>query len=285
MLGHKLLQVFRNRFDTFVTLRENFEEYDYLELFDKQKTFDSVNIKEFDRVKEIVELNRPDVIVNAIGVIKHKPEATDFVKTIEINSILPHKLANIAQNINARFITVSTDCVFDGQRGNYSELEHPNATDLYGKSKHLGEVVDDNCLTIRTSIIGREIGSGKSLVEWFLSNSDEEIKGFIRAIYSGFPTVVFAEILANLIENYPKLQGLYHVASDSIDKYSLLELIKRKLDLKATLIPFDEFEIDRSLDSTKFRNETNFVPESWEKMIDRMLDDPTPYKKWRKQVS
>jgi dTDP-4-dehydrorhamnose reductase len=222
------------------------------------------------------------VIINAVGIIKQLPSSKNVVKTLSINSIFPHKLVEVADRYSAKLIQISTDCVFDGEKGNYTEEDVSNATDVYGKSKNLGEIVGANCLTLRTSIIGRELQTSHSLVEWFLSSRGKKIKGFSNAIYSGFPTIVLADIIADLIHNHKDLAGLYHVSSEPINKLELLKLLNKAYRAEVEIKPFDDFRIDRSLDSSKFRQETGFSPASWEKMIERMANDPTPYQKWRK---
>ena len=167
--------------------------------------------------------------------------------------------------------------MFDGKRGNYNENDTPNALDLYGQSKHFGEVTSRNCLTLRTSIIGRELSGSHSLVEWFLSNRGKTVKGFVNAIYSGFPTVVFADIISSLIAEYVDLTGLYHVSSEPIDKFTLLTLINEAFGAGITLERDEEFRIDRSLNSARFRKATGFQPQSWEQMIERMAEDARDY--------
>jgi dTDP-4-dehydrorhamnose reductase len=214
-------------------------------------------------------------------VVKQLPASQDVVHTLEINSIFPHRLAELTEEAGARLILISTDCVFDGKKGNYTEDDRPNALDLYGQSKHFGEVVAPDCLTIRTSIIGRELSGSHSLVEWFLSNRGGRVRGYVNAIYSGFPTIVFADIIASLIIEHSDLSGLYHVASDPIDKFRLLTLINEYYRADITIELFQDFKIDRSLDSTRFREATGFQPANWESMIERMAADETVYEKLR----
>lgn len=285
MLGHKLVQVLSEKADVMTTVRGKLDRKKYFGLFENVEVVENIDVLDFDNVTNLVRKNRPDVVINSIGVIKQKPEVTDVVNTLEINSVFPHRVAKLCDEVGTRFLTLSTDCVFDGADGGYNEEDFPNAKDLYGKSKHLGEVISGNSVTLRSSIIGRELATSKSIVEWFLSNRGGTVKGFKKAIYSGFPTVVIAEIIADIIENKKDLKGLYNVSSEPINKFELLSLIKRKLNLDIEIEPFEDFDIDRSLDSSKFRNETGFVPENWEKMIEKMLDDPTPYDKWRNEIS
>ena len=281
MLGHKLVQCWRDEFDVWTTLRGPFDRYQHLGIFDKTKTIDGLSVLDADQLESAIERIRPDVIFNAVGVVKQIPTARNAVTTLLINSVLPNQLAAIATGLGARLIQISTDCVFDGARGNYAEDDRPNATDLYGKSKHLGEVTDGNCLTLRTSIIGREIFTAHGLVEWILGNRGKTVKGFANAIFSGFPTAVLADIISNLITNHRDLNGLYHVSSDAINKLDLLNLIARHYDLDIEIQRDEEFTIDRSLDSTRFRQLTGFQPRSWATMIEEMAADPTPYERWR----
>lgn len=285
MLGHKLLQRWRDGFDVWTTLRGEFAAYERFGIFDRAKTIDSLSVFDNDALQAAVEKVRPDVIFNAVGIVKQVPNAKNSVATIEINSVLPHRLADIAGNIGARFIQISTDCVFKGDRGNYSELDEPDATDLYGKSKELGEATGENCLTIRTSIIGRELQTGHGLVEWVLANRGTKVRGFANAIFSGFPTLVLADIISSLIRDHSKLSGLYHVSSEPINKFDLLNLIKESYKIDLEIERFEDFHIDRSLDSTKFRTETGFSPKPWCEMVAEMANDKTPYDSWRSSTT
>ncbi len=272
MLGHQLVKVLGSRHEVWSTVRGEFASVERHGIFDGTRTMCSVKVEDIVSVRHAIGTAKPDVVINAIGIIKQLPSSKDVITTLSVNSIFPHRLAEMSDEFGFRLITVSTDCVFDGVKGNYNEEDVPNATDLYGKSKSLGEVIDSNCLTIRTSIIGRELGSAHSLVEWFLSNRGKTVKGFVNAIYSGFPTVVFANIIADLIENHAGLSGLYHVSSEPINKFDLLNLIKAEYDLDIEIERYEDFKIDRSLDSTLFRNATGFEPPTWSDMIKTMAE-------------
>lgn len=284
MLGHKLVQVLQHRFDVQTTLRRDFSRYEYLKLFKREKTFESAEVTNFGKFDRILRTLKPDVVINAVGIIKQLPHSADVINTLTINSIFPHRLARAARHLKFRLITISTDCVFDGKRGNYKEEDVSNAQDLYGKSKNLGEVCEENCLTLRTSIIGREIETSHSLIEWFLSSRGGKVKGFKKAVYTGFPTIVLADIIGDIIENFPDLQGLYHLSSEPINKFDLLNLVNKEYGLEVTIEAEEDFAIDRSLDSTRFRRETGFKPQNWEEMIKIMAGDPTPYDFWRSQI-
>jgi dTDP-4-dehydrorhamnose reductase len=285
MLGHKLVQRWQGEFDVWTTLRGKLADYDRFGIFDREKTIESVSATNPAALSTAIEEVRPDVIFNAVGVVKQVPTAKNTVTTLLINAVLPHQLADLAAKIGARLIHISTDCVFDGARGLYSEDDEPNATDLYGKSKALGEVTADNCLTLRTSIIGRELTTSHGLVEWALANRGGSVNGFANAIFSGFPTVVLADIISTLIKDHPSLSGLYHVSSEPINKFDLLNLIKTSYKIDLDIERFEDFRIDRSLDSTKFRRTTGFSPAPWSEMIATMTNDATPYDSWRNELS
>lgn len=281
MLGHKLVQIFRDRCDVWTTIRGNFHSCEKYKIFNRQKTTFGLDVLDIKLLETEVEKIKPNVIINAVGIIKQIKDSKDVIKTLNVNSIFPHQLADIAEKYDSRLICISTDCVFNGEKGNYTEEEPADAYDLYGKSKNLGEIVGQNCLTLRTSIIGRELQTTNSLVEWFLNNRDNKVSGFVNAVFSGFPTVYMAEILYDLIVNFKTLSGLYHVSSEPINKFELLTLIKKAYQLDVEIERFEDFKIDRSLDSTKFRKETGFNPPDWNKLVEMMANDPTPYDFWK----
>lgn len=282
MLGHKLYQSFSNRFETFATLRKDFNEYQSIGIFSRNSIFDNLEAENLEIINKIVQEIKPDAIVNAVGIIKQLPNSNNIIETLKINSIFPHQLSEIASANGSRLICISTDCVFSGKKGNYTEDDLPDASDLYGKSKNLGEVVNNDFLTIRTSIIGREIGSKHSLLDWFLSNEGKKVKGFKKAVFSGFPTFVLADILADIIEKFEDLNGLYHISSEPINKFDLLNIIKDKFGANIEIEAEEDFVINRSLNSSKFRKVTGFAPKSWNEMIEIMAEDNTNYEDWRK---
>ncbi len=281
MLGHKLVQILQKRFDIWTTLRKDSSDFISFRIINTERIIKGIKVENFDVVQRMLDVFKPDVIINAVGIIKQLPTSKEVVETLKINSIFPHQLAQIAQASGARLITISTDCVFNGRKGNYTEKDISDAEDLYGRSKNLGEVSAPGCLTLRTSIIGRELQTSHSLVEWFLSNRGKKVKGYTEAIYSGFPTIILADIITDLIENHKNLQGLYHVSSEPISKFDLLCLLKDFYKVPIEIEPYADFEIDRSLDSSKFRKETGFAPLGWEEMIEKMAQDPTPYDNFR----
>ena len=281
MLGHKLIQVLSKNFETATTIRSKKSCFESFGLQNQTKIYEQIDIENIKGVENAIINFKPEFVINAVGIIKQLPESKKGNLILDINSIFPKTLSLLTQKYQFKLINISTDCVFSGKKGNYNESDISDAEDLYGKSKYLGEVTGENCLTIRTSIIGREIFTCHSLIEWFLSNQGKTVKGYKNAIYTGFPTLVLSEIISDLIKEYPGLTGLFHISSNPINKFELLNLVKKEFKLNIEIKPFEDFIIDRSLDSTKFRNKTGFAPDSWEQMIADMANDPTPYDKWR----
>lgn len=280
MLGHKLVQVLNGKFDTWAGVRADFASIERFGIFEKDNTVTGVSAEDLNSVEKALETVQPNVVINAVGIVKQKKTSKDVVQMLEVNSIFPHRLAELGTKYGYRMITISTDCVFAGTRGNYSEDDQPDALDLYGQSKHFGEILSENCLTIRTSIIGRELATRQGLLEWFIGQQGKKVDGYTKAIFSGFPTVVFADIIVDIIGNYPNLSGVFHVSGEPISKFDLLNKIKEKLQIDVEVARFDDFVIDRSLDSTRFRGQTGFSPATWDEMIDRIAADTTPYDKW-----
>lgn len=282
MLGHKLWQVLSQRFDTYVTFRRDALAYARYGIFDTVRARFGVDAFCFDNVVRAVAEVRPHVVVNAIGVIKQVAESTDPLVCLTINSLLPHRLAQLCRVAGARLIQISTDCVFSGRKGMYVEDDDSDATDLYGRTKFLGEVKGDGCITIRTSMIGRELGTHFGLVEWFLSRRGGTVNGYTNAIFSGFTTLALSKLLADVIASHPNLSGVYHVSADPISKYHLLLRLKHAYAVDVEVEPYPDFQADRSLDSTRFRTATGFIPSTWDAMIEALAADPTPYEEWRR---
>ena len=231
-----------------------------------------VDANNFDDITRALASVQPDVVVNCIGLIKQLPMASDPLSSITVNSLLPHRVTLICRAAKARMIHISTDCVFDGKKGNYKESDRTDADDLYGQTKMLGEVSYPHSVTLRTSIIGHELKSRLGLVEWFLSQTGS-VRGFTKAIYSGFPTVEIARIIADFVLPNPDLQGVYNVSAAPISKYDLLRLIAERYAKTIKIEPFDGFVLDRSLDSTLFRSKTGYAPPSWKELVDAMHAD------------
>lgn len=281
MLGHTLYERLGRQFELFATIRADFESIKRFGIFEKASIVENIDAANETSIRSAIEKVRPDVVINAVGIIKQRLKINNVIQTLSINSILPHRLAELSEEFGFYLIAISTDCVFDGRKGNYSEHDLPNAHDLYGMSKILGEVRGERILTLRTSIIGREFATRHSIVEWFLANRGEQIKGFTQAIYSGLTAGILADVIAKLITEHSALNGIYHVSGDPISKYDLLKLMNKHYRADVEIVPSDEVVIDRSLDSSLFRSATQFSPPDWDSMIEQMAGSPIPYDKWQ----
>ena len=230
-----------------------------------------VDVEQLDSLTRTFASVRPDVVVNCIGLVKQLAEADDPLAALPINAILPHRLARLCDVAGARLVHVSTDCVFLGTRGMYKESDAPDAQDLYGRSKLLGEVDYPHAVTLRTSIIGHELGSAHGLVGWFLSQSGP-VRGYTKAIFSGLPTVELAAVIRDRILAAPSLRGLYHVAGAPIAKYELLRLVASAYGKSTEIVPDDRVVIDRSLDGSRFSEATGYTAPPWPELVRRMHD-------------
>lgn len=224
-----------------------------------------------DQLVRLFRELRPEVVINCVGLTKHLPEGNDPIPALTMNALLPHRLAELCAVGGARLIHVSTDCVFSGRKGNYREDDPADAADVYGKTKHLGEVVGDKVLTLRTSTIGHELGTRYGLLEWFLAQ--RECKGYRRAIFSGVPTVEFARVVRDYVMLRPDLSGLYHVGAAPIDKDALLRLIADSYGSGTKIVPDDAVAIDRSLNADRFAAATGYVAPAWPQLIESMHEN------------
>jgi dTDP-4-dehydrorhamnose reductase len=235
----------------------------------RQQWLPGVDVEQHDSLVAAFARARPELVVNCIGLVKQLSQSKDPLAAIPVNALLPHRLAGLCAATGARLVHISTDCVFSGARGNYRESDFPDADDLYGRSKLLGEVDYPHAITLRTSIIGHELASAHGLVGWFLGQ-DGPVKGFRRAIFSGLPTVELARVIRDVVLPRPELRGVYHVAADPIDKYSLLQLVAEAYGKKTEIIPDDNLVIDRSLDAGRFRAATGYQAAPWPELVRSM---------------
>ncbi|PKL65052.1 MAG: NAD(P)-dependent oxidoreductase [Methanomicrobiales archaeon HGW-Methanomicrobiales-3] len=277
MLGHKLMQVLSRQHTVTGTVRRNKSEISGHPIFSTMNIVGNVNVEKPESIYALIKTMHPDVIINCIGIVKQLPAARDPLQSITINSLFPHQLAVICQKNGTRLIHMSTDCVFSGKKGNYQETDQSDAEDLYGKTKYLGEVDYPGCLTIRTSIIGRELDTTHGLIEWFFSQEGKTVPGYTHAIFSGLTTLALSEMIGHIIDHHPALRGVYQIASAPISKYDLLCLVKKTYGMNISVIPDNAVVNDRSLSPEKFRTETNIKIPSWEYMINQMHSDLTPY--------
>lgn len=279
MLGHRLWINLSKFHETWVTVRGDGSELPDMPEFPRQYIRAMVDALNFDQVIRAIASIQPDLVINCIGLIKQMGHlARDPLFSISLNAMLPHRISLICRTAKIRMIHISTDCVYSGNKGNYLETDQSDAEDLYGRTKFLGEVIYPHCITLRTSIIGRELKSHLGLIEWFLSQTGT-IHGYKRAIYTGFTTDELSHIILDCVIPNPKLSGLFHVSSDPITKYDLLQLAQRVYHRQIQILPDEDFFCDRSLNSTRFRQMTGYQPPSWQSMIETMADNSPLYER------
>jgi dTDP-4-dehydrorhamnose reductase len=288
MLGHKVFQVLSSRFPEtqctiFGSLNDPF--YRAIPLFTAKNTIEKVNAMDLQAARQLLEKEKPDFMINCIGIVKQRDEGKAAVPSITINALLPHLLAEWAAAWGGRLLHFSSDCVFSGKKGNYSEGDPADAEDLYGKSKYLGEVADmPNALTLRTSIIGRELSHFRSLLEWFLAQKGKKVKGFKRVLYSGVTTNHSAELAGKIISEHPGLSGLYQVTAPAISKHDLLTRIRDAYKLDIEIVPDDSEISDRSMIGKRFYEATGTKEPTWDYLIKQLSEDKTPYEQWTKEL-
>jgi len=255
-------------------------------------TFRGHNAPEGSTVRAIVGFNAYDLLsaertlsetdadafINCIGVIKHDPSLAEHPEeAVAVNAAFPHLVARIARQRGTRLIHFSTDCVFSGAHGNYSEDDFPDAVDLYGRSKVLGEPAGPNSLVLRTSMIGPELRSHRSLLDWLLSQRGGTVRGFRKAFFSGLTTFAIAQIVLTLLQECPRLSGTYHLASERISKYDLLTLLNDQLELGIDITADDSFAIDRSLNGSRLTDATGISVPSWSEMVADLATQMRPH--------
>ncbi len=267
MLGHQLTKSFQNHFDTYATVRHEGDNLVPFSLGSSRikKGVDAFNI---DSIVGAFSEVCPQVVINCIGIVKQLPSAKDPIASLQVNALFPHQLAQLCAASKSRLIHLSTDCVFSGNKGMYQESDSPDPVDLYGHTKLLGEVYMPNSLTLRTSLIGRQLSRRTGLVEWFINCQERKVKGYTNAIFSGLTTSAMGSILIEVIEEHPSLAGLYHVSSKPISKYELLARLRGYFRLDVEIETFSNICCDRSLDSTRFRSATGIHIPEWDLMLD-----------------
>jgi dTDP-4-dehydrorhamnose reductase len=273
MLGHQLLRRLGLRHDVRVTLRRPLDDYRDLGLFNGDNAYGGVEAREPDAMRQVLAGFRPETVINAVGIVKQRADGVDGVLSVEVNAFFPHILSRLCDAHGARLVHLSTDCVFSGSKGNYAETDRPDPVDVYGFSKLLGEVDRPRALTLRTSMIGRELRRKTGLLEWFLSQRGRMIKGYRRAIFTGFTTAELARVIERLLTAHADAAGIYHLGSAPINKFDLLSRLNRLLQLEIDIVPDDEVACDRSLDSTRFRKAFNYTPPAWDSMLDELAGD------------
>jgi len=274
MLGHQLWRGLHARHETWVTLRRPVADFAEHQLFDEARAIQVDDITDDTALGQALGRAKPEAVINCVGLIKQRDEANDEALARRVNAEFPHRLAKRCGEIGARLIHFSTDCVFAGTKGGYTENDPPDATDLYGQSKLQGEVADTHCVTLRSSVIGYELGTHLGLLGWFLDQRGQTVNGYTRAIYSGFTTLEMARIVEQILTQHPALSGVWHVASEPISKFDLLVLCQAKLGWDGVIEPDDSFVCERSLNAERFNAATGYTPPSWDTMISELAHKP-----------
>jgi dTDP-4-dehydrorhamnose reductase len=276
MLGHRAAMLLSERHDVTGTLRSPDA---LVERFAPAARFvTGVSAEDPVTVAAVIRDVRPDAVINCIGIVKQRAEAHDAVPSIRTNSLFPHQVAELCSADGIRFVHVSTDCVFTGERGMYAESDVPDAPDLYGRSKLLGEVTDvPGAVTARTSIVGWDMRPTAGLLEWYSTQRGSRIGGYTKAVFSGLATSDLVDVFEGLCTRWRDLDGLWHVSTDPISKFDLLTGLDRELGWHTEIAPNDLLVIDRSLDSTRFRERTGWTPRPWPDAIARLAAERAAY--------
>lgn len=277
MLGHQCYLKLKNHFgadSVGCTLRKSASHYSRFSLFEDNKNiFDRIDVSDFSSLETTLHKFKPEAIINCVGLTLRKPELGDFENALEINSMLPHRLALWGLNNSCRVIHFSTDCVFDGKLGGYTEMNTPSAKDVYGKSKFLGELQYKNSLTMRLSIVGRELEGKTELIEWFLAQKGKDVSGFSEVIYSGLTTNKVADEVIRILEKFPHLNGLYQVSSEPISKYDLLQLVNGVYNAQVKISKNADYKSNKVLRCDKYTQATGFTPPRWQDLIQQMKNE------------
>lgn len=267
MIGHKMAQSL-SHFDPYLNSRSH---SNYL-----QEHFPNSTLFNFDflnqNIEDLLEKTLPDYIINAVGITTRRG-STDNKETNLLNSQLPKKIDFWCEENQKKQIHFSTDCVFSGDKGNYNDLDLPDAKDDYGKSKGDGEINSNSTLTIRSSVIGREIYNKTELLEWVISNKNKKIKGFDNAVYSGVTSLWMSKTVNEIIKNYPDLYGIYNISTPPISKYDLIAKINIYFKLNIELERDSSYYSNKSLNSDRFFTETNFTKPNWDEMLNDLYLD------------
>jgi dTDP-4-dehydrorhamnose reductase len=277
MLGHKLLQHLRQSCDVAGTMRADVADPALQKALCDIKLYPKIDTRRLGSIADVIDDWHASVVINCVGIVKQIEAANDPIEAISVNALFPHQLARLTATRKVRLIHFSTDCVFSGKGGNYVEDDIPDPVDLYGHTKLLGEVTAPGVLTLRTSIIGRELRGHHGLLDWFLSQRGGRAKGFANARYSGLTTQAVGKLVVQLIRTEPELSGLWHVSSDAISKFDLLQIVNQVCDLKVDLLRDESFVCDRTLNSTRLRKRTGWGPPSWNEMIVAMHAEAVNY--------
>lgn len=290
MLGHKVCQGLAkagNQVYGVVRAKSTLACEIYPDVFGKVKILEVKDVLNEGELSALLKETSADWVINCIGVVKQSSQSENRLISVGINAYFPHLLSRVAHEHNAKLIHISTDCVFSGKVGGYTESSKPDPVDLYGLTKYLGEtgLDEENSVTIRTSIIGRELTlPSHGLIEWFISQAGKSIQGYSNALYSGLTTIELSKVIAKLIESFPQgLLGAHHVTSNTINKYDLLCLVNEKLKTGITINKNDDVIMKRDMKMSSFTNLTGYMAPSWPSMMNELCSDPTPYDEYHRE--
>lgn len=269
LIGNNLLRVLsiKKKFDVYGSVRNIHKFKKYLSNYN---LLESPNFNDLNNLNNFFDKNKFDVVINSAGITKHV-NTKDVKDIYYINSIFPKNLSLLSYKFDFKLIQISTDCVFSGKKGNYSEKDIPDSNDNYGMSKILGEDNNSKNLTIRVSTIGHELNTNFGLLNWFLSQKNE-CYGYSNAIFSGVTTDYLAEIFSEILIG-KEISGLYHISSYPINKFKLLNIINEVYHLNLNIIDSKFLKINRSLNSSQFNNNYSFECLDWYNMIYNMKEN------------
>lgn len=278
LLGHVVVETLLDGVDEVTgTLRRPRADVEWWPPFrdenDRLRLIDGVDATDWPQLSRLLDQIQPDTIVNCAGVTPRRREAADAVEVIGVNSLLPHQLARWGATAGCRLINISTDCVFGHEPGGFTEDDTPTATDLYGRTKALGEVDGGDAITIRTSFVGRELVGHTELLEWFLSNAGRTVEGFGEVWYSGVPVATVADVVLRLATTHRQLSGLYHLAAEPISKLDLLRVANDAFGARVTILPDTTTTSHRTLDGTRLREVLPIDPVDWSHALSQLADD------------
>lgn len=276
MLGHKLFEIIskESEFDVYGTVIKESTTFDKFPKNLRSKIIFGVIADKPETFIKVINDIKPKIVINAIGIIKQNNSSKDTETMIKVNALFPHQLANACTEVGARMITIATDCVFDGQKGEaYLESDIPTCHDTYGMTKYLGEIYGDKHLTLRTSIIGHELETHLSLLDWFINEPSKTINGYTKAIFSGLTTLELSKFLLDKIFKDPSITGLWHLSVNPISKFDLLSIIAKEYNKEVEMIPSEKVIINRALNSDRLREKTGYIVKSWEQLIKEMHED------------
>jgi dTDP-4-dehydrorhamnose reductase len=282
MLGHMACRVLSASHDLTGTSRRGWAETDRLShVLERDRCIEHCEARVAD-LHDAVSRAKPDVVINCIGLTTQKAAFADVACMIKTNAVLPHELARVCDEQGAKLVQTSTDCVFSGRRGAYTEDDTPDPVDLYGCSKLIGEVCHEPHLTLRTSLVGRQLAGNEGLLEWFISRRGQKVQGFTNVIFSGLTTNAFCRVLDRVLGAAPPLTGILHVASRPLSKFDLLQRVNAGLKLDIALEPAQSPAWDRTLDATRLLRTAGIAAPSWDEMLDEWLAAAKGYDDWRR---